>query len=263
MQLGTDLAPWTVTASLVIGTSGHADAKLEGTTTVSFINGTASFSDLQITHQGSGYKLKYHVSYPADSKFEIVGNMMIEIKERELGFRVNANILNAVEMFAFEDQPIVYVYDVNTGENLNSLGARGRKWILEAQLVSGNAELVGTTKVYFNQTAAQFTDLGVNKAGTENKMSFKVYTEPSSRYLSENQLFSNTFSIAERTYHLKVARSIGNCNDTITCGTQPIVEVRAQDDNIATHLDWVTKQWYITATLCQGDLLGEVFFLAV
>ena len=192
MQLGTDLAPWTVTASLVIGTNGHPDAKLEGTTTVNFINGTASFSDLQITHQGSGYKLKYHVSYPVESTFEVVGSTLIEIEERELSFRVNATIVNAVEMFVFDNQPAVYVYDVNFGNNVNTLSTRGRKWILEAQLVSGDAKLVGTTKVYFNETMAQFTDLGVNKAGTGYQISFKVYTEPSSRYSSENALFSNT-----------------------------------------------------------------------
>ena len=258
MQLGTDLAPWTITASLVIGASGHADAKLGGTTTVNFINGTALFSDLKITHQGSGYKLKYYVSYPVDSIFEVVGNTLIEINERELGFRADAKIVNAVEMFAFEDQPTVYVYDVSTGENVNTLGARGRKWILEAHVVSGDATLVGTTKVYFNETAAQFTDLGLNKAGTGHQISFKIYTEPSSRYISENHLFSNTFTVGERTYHLTVAQSVSDCNDTIVCGRQPIVEVRAQDNNIATHLDWDTKQWYIAASLCQGDMLGKL-----
>ena len=254
VQLGTDLAPWTVTASLVTD-SGHPDAKLEGITTISFVNGTATFSDLQITHQGSGYKLKYHVSYPVDSTFEVVGSTLIEIEERELGFRFDAHIVNAVEMFALGEQPRAYIYDVSTGEDVKTLGARGRKWVLEAHLETGKAELVGTTKVYFNETMAQFSDLGINKAGTGYQISLKVYTEPSSRYISHKYL-SNSFTVKERSYHLKVARSVGDCNDTIACGQQPIIEVRSQD-RIATQLNWDAKEWHVAATLCKGDLLNN------
>ena len=254
VHLGTDLAPWTLTASLVPG-NGHPDAKLAGATTVNFINGTASFSDLQITHQGSGYKLKYYVSYPLDTAFEIEGTTLVEIEERELGFRFQSEIKDAVEMFPLEQQPMAYIYDVTTGKNVETLGARGRKWILEAELVGDKAVLVGETKVVFNESMAMFTDLGINKAGTAYQISLKVYTEPSSRYNSNKHLTS-TFNVEERSYHLKVAQSISECNDTITCGKQPVIEIRSQD-RIATQLNWDAREWHMTATLCQGDSINN------
>ncbi|XP_066933159.1 fibrocystin-L-like [Clytia hemisphaerica] len=250
IHLGSDLAPWSVTASLVPGLE-NPDAKLEGQTTVNFINGTVSFTDLQITHQGAGYKLKYHVSYPDDVIFEIVGETLIDIQERELGFRFEANIADAVEMFSFDSQPMAFVYDLATGKDVTTLGAQGRKWVLEAELVNQGVDLIGSTKIYFNQSAAVFTDLGINKAGTGNQFSLRVYTEPSSRYNSE-RFMSNVFEVKERTYHLHVAQQISDCNDTIACGKQPIIHVRSANQ-MATQMNWDNHQWHVSVTLCQGD----------
>jgi len=251
VQLGSDLAPWSVTATLVPSVGSHADSKLSGQTTVNFVNGTASFTDLQITHQGSGYKIKYHVSYPADVNFEVIDGTEITINERQLGFRFKTDVTTAKEMFSIEPQPRAYVYDLASGEDVTTLGAQGRKWVLEAEIESSNAELIGTTKVYFNETMAEFTDLGVNKAGEDYHISYKIYTEPSSQYASEKHL-SSAFTVQDRSYHLRVVQQPGECNDTIACGKQPIIEVRSEDV-IATHLNWDSKEWHVTVTQCQGN----------
>ena len=55
--------PWKITATLRAGT-GHANAVLGGTVTVTTANGWANFTDLQISHKGSGYIIDFQISYP-------------------------------------------------------------------------------------------------------------------------------------------------------------------------------------------------------
>nr|XP_047143668.1 fibrocystin-L-like isoform X2 [Hydra vulgaris] len=70
-NVGSQLLPWQITASLVDG-FGNPNAQLTGTTTVSFSNGTAVFTDLAITHSGFGYRILYKVTYPAEQSFSFV-----------------------------------------------------------------------------------------------------------------------------------------------------------------------------------------------
>ena len=60
--MGSKLAPWVVTATLVPPTSGgDPDARLMGETSVPFIKGYANFTDLAISHNGTGYQIRYQV----------------------------------------------------------------------------------------------------------------------------------------------------------------------------------------------------------
>ena len=53
--------PWMVTASLrIIG--GDPRATLLGTTTIEVVNGWANFTDLAVSHSGSGYAIYFTVS---------------------------------------------------------------------------------------------------------------------------------------------------------------------------------------------------------
>ncbi|XP_065660201.1 fibrocystin-L isoform X2 [Hydra vulgaris] len=70
-NVGSQLLPWQITASLIEG-FGDPNAQLTGTTTVSFSNGTAVFTDLAITHSASGYRILYKVTYPAGQSFSLV-----------------------------------------------------------------------------------------------------------------------------------------------------------------------------------------------
>lgn len=249
-HLGSESADWTVTASLVPG-KGDSNAKLSGESTVKFVNGTASFKDLQITHAGTGYQLKFHVSYPEYVSFTVTGQNLINIGHRELAFRYESNIVDAVEMFEFNPQPRAFVYDVATGKDVTSLGAKGEEWSMEASLVSSNsAILMGTTSIKFNETMALFNDLTINKAGTGYQIILTGKTEPAGPYISKTTHTSETFNVGERSYHLQLTSQPGDCNDTIACGSQPIVEVRS-GDQVASHLNWDSKQWHVEATLCQ------------
>lgn len=260
-HLGSEGSEWSVTASLVPG-KGDPNARLSGETTVPFINGTAFFKDLQITHAGNGYQLQYHVSVPTTVSFTVTGDTLINIGYRELNFRFEANIASAVERSPVTPHPKVFVYDVATGADVTSLGAKGEEWFVEATLVtSGNAVLVGTSKVKFNSTMALLDDLAISKSGNGYQIILNAYTEPASQYVS-NAYTTNTFSVQERTYHLAITSQPGDCNDTIPCGSQPVVEVRSDDNTVATHLNWDSQEWHVEASLCEGDsvnnpLLGD------
>ena len=55
--------PWQITVTLEGGTSTSGKpAKLQGKTTIPFINGWANFTDLAISLAGTGYKLRFTVS---------------------------------------------------------------------------------------------------------------------------------------------------------------------------------------------------------
>lgn len=254
-NLGTSLAPWNVTASLIHNT-GDASARLEGNTTVPFINGTANFTDLQITHAGTGYQLKYEISYPNDVLFSVTGDQRIDIKERELGFRFNATISDPAEANPMAPHPIVFVFDRATGQNIENIGSKGRKWLVEATLEkpeSSNAALIGMSKVEFGMTHALFNNLSVDKSGSGYRLILKAYTEPSSRYASEEHI-TNEFSVTERSFYLRIARQPADCNETVVCRHQPIVEIRSQSpDTIATHLNWDNLGWHIEASKCSSD----------
>lgn len=255
-HLGSEGSEWTVTASLVPGI-GDPNAKLDGETTVAFINGTASFKDLQITHAGNGYQLQYRVSFPTTVSFEVTGTTLINIGYRDLSFRFETNIVSAVEMSPVSPPLKVFVRDVATGTDVTSLGSKGEDWIAEARLVtSNNAELVGTTKVKFNATMGIFEDLAVSKAGNGYQIILNAYTDPASQYVS-NSHATNTFSVDERSYHLALTREPSDCNETVPCGKQPVVEVRSDDGLVAEKLNWDNKQWHVEASLCQGDAVNN------
>ena len=67
-----------------------------GELSVPFINGTANFTDLAISHNGTGYELSYHVTYPKNVTFTL-RHGDITIKERDLDFVFESNITTVYE----------------------------------------------------------------------------------------------------------------------------------------------------------------------
>ena len=65
-DLGIKENPWQITATLRGGT-GHASAVLSGTTTIASTNGWFNFTDLAISHAGSGYIIDFAITYPASA----------------------------------------------------------------------------------------------------------------------------------------------------------------------------------------------------
>lgn len=66
-KLGTSSHPWTVTASVRVGT-GNPSAVLEGNTTLNVVDGWANFTNLLITHFGQNYILDFNISYPDEGE---------------------------------------------------------------------------------------------------------------------------------------------------------------------------------------------------
>lgn len=60
-SLGTSNYPWRITVTLQ---GGHTHARLLGSTTANYTNGSATFSDLYINGVGSGYILSFNIAYP-------------------------------------------------------------------------------------------------------------------------------------------------------------------------------------------------------
>jgi hypothetical protein len=66
-KLGTIVNPWVITATLR-NNGGHS-GQLLGRKTASFDNGWANFTDLAISHMGSGYIIDFAVTYPVSASF--------------------------------------------------------------------------------------------------------------------------------------------------------------------------------------------------
>ena len=66
VDLGIKEDPWELTANIKSGT-GHPDAVLGGTTTISSAEGWFNFTDLFITHAGPGYILQFDITKPSSA----------------------------------------------------------------------------------------------------------------------------------------------------------------------------------------------------
>lgn len=95
---------------------------------------------------------------------------------------------------------------------------------------------------------AQFTNLSVDISGVNYVLALQASTVPSSRYaFSEN---SSAFNVSERLLYLKLVQQPGDCNDTVICGSQPILEVRnVFPDTIIANIGWRGRTWQINASM--------------
>ena len=263
-NLGRESDRWRVTATIVSGT-GDSSARLMGESTVEFINGTANFTNLAVSHKGTGYKLKFDVTYPLNLSF-VVESTTFEIKERVLVFNILQQPTEANETVPFTLQPKVEVRDAANGELVNNTGWKGRKWLFTATLVqNGNAGsgLMGSTSVEFEGAHAQFTNLSVDSPGKGFQLTLNVLTSPASTYSAT--FTTAAFDVKERELYLRIAQQPGNCNDTVICGSQPILEIRSKyPDALAGNLGWKGSSWYVNASMHSGAsnavLNGTTYF---
>ena len=66
-SLGTSEYPWQLTASIRAGT-GHPNAQLNGTLQINSTNGWFNFTDLTVSHMGTGYILDFNVTFPSQAE---------------------------------------------------------------------------------------------------------------------------------------------------------------------------------------------------
>ena len=262
-NLGRADALWRVTAT-VMSVNGDSDARVEGNATVPFINGTANFTDIAVTHNGT-YRIVFNITYPVTVSFSVESDV-IEIKERELYFTLTQQPADANETMPFGQQPRVEVRDAATNELVNNTGWKGRRWLFFATLIpNGNANsfLNGSTTVDFTGAFGIFTNLSIDTAGNGYQLQLVAKTEPPSQYKASYT--SVSFNVKERELYLHFAQQPGDCNDTVICGSQPVLEIRSRyPDALAGNLGWKGRKWYINASMYSGassDVLnGTTYF---
>ena len=255
-NVGTKLLPWQITASLVKG-FGDPNAQLIGNTTVSFDNGTVVFSDLAITHSGSGYRILYKVTYPVNLSFSIEHGSHL-IRERILGARFIANMNASAVSLPFPVQPAVFIFDKYTGEELKSLSWKGQQWIIKASIATSqyptsqypNNTIIGTADITNGSRAFKF--LNISKSGSNYKLKLSIAVFPNSSYVFDD-FVTNSFNVLERNFSYNVKTSPANCNDTVVCGQQPQVEVwTVVPPGPSEYVKW-DSVWYVEAYLCRNS----------
>ena len=262
-NLGRADALWQVTA-FAVPVNGDSNVRVEGNMTVSFTNGTANFTNIALTHNGT-YKIRFNVTYPPTVKFSVESDV-IEIKERELYFVLTKKPGDANETVPFGQQPQVEVRDAADNKPIARTGWKGRQWLFVASLIrNGNQDsfLNGSTTVDFIGPHGIFTNLSIDTAGNGYQLMLEAKTVPASRYAA---LFtSKAFNVKERELFLHLAQQPGDCNDTVICGNQPVLEVRSRyPDAVAGNLGWKGRKWYLNTTLHSGAnndvILGTTYF---
>ena len=87
---------------------------------------------------------------------------------------------------------------------------------------------------------------------------------PASRYAFSGT--SSAFNVSERQFYIKIAQQPGDCNDTVICGRQPILEIRTVfPDAIVDNIGWRGRTWKINATMVDvsNSLLNGTNVLSV
>ncbi|SVD76063.1 uncharacterized protein METZ01_LOCUS428917, partial [marine metagenome] len=145
-------------------TSGSAD--LLGTTTVDAVNGTATFSNLYINQTGSSYTLTASSSGLASAvstSFSVSAGAVSQIL-------ITTQPSEGPGADVFTTTPVISFKDANG--NIASSSAT-----VTASIKSGtgnsNAALIGTTSVSAVSGVAEFTDLGIDLAGTDYVLTFE------------------------------------------------------------------------------------------
>ena len=250
--LRREIDGWRVIATIVSGT-GDSRARLLGESIVDFIDGTADFTNLAVSHKGIGYKLKFEIIYPQDLRLAAVSEAF-DVKERILVFALLQQPTDAVEIVPFTVQPRVEIRDAANGELVSNTGWKGRKWLCTATLVqNGNSgsSLMGETRVEFEEAFAQFTNLRVDSAGKGYQLRLNVLTSPVSTY--SGTFTTAAFNVKENKLYLRIMQQPGNCNDTVICGNQPILEIKSKYPNaLASAIGWKGSSWYINASMHSG-----------
>ncbi|XP_076825620.1 fibrocystin-L-like isoform X2 [Clavelina lepadiformis] len=175
---------WMVTVSFdTSGTDADDSATLQGTTTVAVSNGYANFTDLRITHSGTGYVLRYAISEPSGISL-ITTDPTIDISLRT----VNIGLPSGVDGYIEHNNPVditLELQDVN-GVTLENIGYKGHTWKVDISLddssIYDNTGVVGASTFTFDPTTGRTITTGFSLTNTisyyQYNLRFRVYTDP-------------------------------------------------------------------------------------
>lgn len=135
-------------------------------------------------------------------------------------------------------------------KNKVQVGWKNREWHLSADLYQNgglNNDLIFGSKNAIIPTSGMgaFTNLSVLEPGSDYRFKLFVNTTPPSSYSTVQ--WTSDFNVTERRFTVLIKAQIGDCNDTVVCGRQPVVQIRNHHpDSDAKNLDGV---WTITASI--------------
>ncbi|XP_061164553.1 fibrocystin-L-like [Saccostrea echinata] len=160
-MLGAEENTWKISASIRENT-GNPDAVLLGTTTVQFVNGMATFTDLAISHFGTDYILDFAVNEPEVGEPFMIASQAFTLPGRPIVGAVKSKPPIIVER---SSAPITLeLRDRVTDEIINDIDWRGHSWTVAAEI--GMSELYDenimdpkTTTFDVNSGQASFNDL--------------------------------------------------------------------------------------------------------
>lgn len=121
-ELGTAEYPWQMSVSVRAGT-GHSSATLFGNLSVPCVDGWFNFTDLGLTHVGSGYILDFVVTYPAYAGGFVLASDPFDVPGTPLSLHVN----NLTSTDVVQEEPfkvVLDLQDLNTGNVITDIGWR-------------------------------------------------------------------------------------------------------------------------------------------
>jgi hypothetical protein len=205
---------WVVMATIRQGT-GHPNANITGNSTVKFSQGWANFTELSISHSGSGYVLDFHISQPQSASFN-ASSVPFDIAERKVNFVLSRQPGDGNEGEVLPQQPQIEVRDSSNNEIVNT-GWKGGRWYAKASLMDANsngAMLGGDTTVEFVEGVATFTDLTVDISGLNYQLNIETNTDPVSSYA--DRLTTAKFDIAYNSGNSNTAPVFSESFPTVT-----------------------------------------------
>ncbi|KAL5019473.1 hypothetical protein ScPMuIL_002365 [Solemya velum] len=166
--LGTAEQPWQVKASLRVGSGSSQLAVLEGTLQVTFIDGFATFTDLSVSHLGSGYIIDFRIVVPEEAENFTVASIPLTVTQQS----VMASIVDITtdvtegETFAIT----VELQNPNSGTVLPDISWSDRTWQAAVWIDSESSflgTLNGTTTCVFDSNTKQcvFDNVFLTSAG--------------------------------------------------------------------------------------------------
>ncbi|KAK7468036.1 hypothetical protein BaRGS_00036740, partial [Batillaria attramentaria] len=162
--LGAIDTPWQVEA--VIKSGGGGQASFIGNTSVTFVNGTATFSGLGIDRMGD-YVITFNITHPPEAANYSLDSLTVSVSGRGIRLRgqlISGTIINAPLQLQF------HLEDTDTGDNVSDISWRGHTWSVSAAIADSDiysGTLGGTTTATFDPVTglANFFDLQLSRSG--------------------------------------------------------------------------------------------------
>jgi hypothetical protein len=211
-----------VTATIETGTGA-----LTGTTTVSAVNGVATFTDLRIDGGGT-----HRLDFTAPSVLGAVSNSFA-ISQTAVALGIQTQPGGGTSGLAFASQPVIQVRDAVNAVVVGSTAA------VTATITSGPGSLSGTATVTAVNGVARFLDLQVDSPGSYT-ISFATPDLPT--------VTSVTFSVSQPPVSLALETQPNGAVSGQRLATQPVVSFRDPANELA---GGVTAP--VTASLASGS----------